>query len=172
MYLAPYCPWEDCPRVVDKVWPHFLGWRSERWFEVHDELISFLSTSTALLQMLDATFRMSLGVFGMWSLLRDCFHSLPILNLVCPSLCCQLSLNHSSQAWFHSPSQPLNSSSNIHPNGHIEQVSLSLWPGGIIMTPKMTSTSYAEISSSTVLASGSVTPLLCLYLQLWLVKFH
>ena len=36
-----------------------------------------------------------------------------------------------------------------------------LQPGGVIMTPKMTLTLYVEISSSTVPASRSVTPLLC-----------
>ena len=98
---------------------------------------------------------------GMWPLWRKCFYSLLNLTVTHPSLCYQLLMNHSSQYWFHSPSQPLNSSWNIFLGGQIDQLPFLPFPESTVVTPRMTAISDAETSLSTVSFSGWVNPFLC-----------
>ena len=85
-------------------------------------------SSATVLQISGGTLATSLGTFRMWSLQRECPHSLLDLTFACPSLHCQLSVNHSSQYWFHSLSQPLNSSWNIFFGGQIDRLPFSPFP--------------------------------------------
>ena len=94
--------------------------RSTRCLDGQRGAISAQRLLTTVLQVTGGTLVTSLGTFGMQSLRRECLHSLLDLTFMCPSLCCQISTNHSSQYWFHSPSQPLNSSWNIFLRGQID----------------------------------------------------
>ena len=123
--------------------------------------ISTLSLSRVVLQVADGIFSTFWSRPSTGSQFKEYFHLWPEWTFALPSQQLQQSVKHCSQALFHSPSQPLNSASKGLPEGHIDQVPSTPFPGGVVVTPKMMEMLNRDILSSTVSTFRSVNPLLC-----------